>query len=293
MLNFLLIYLFSLISFCNVLCPLGISTEFNNIFIENLQIGSQYNLTVLTNLPFKAKNTSEKKVKLKVQPVIPSEVSLKEGFEVIPSTDWVEIINPEAWVNPGEYISSDVVIKIPNNTSLLGRKFQVNIWCYVVEVESFKSLLAVTPGVEGRLLFSITHRVLTTKIKPVDINFELNPKEIYAMISSTSSYVCEFEIKNNSRRSFIYYLRQVEPEDVNIVVKTKYDRLPINKLELVPSEIKIKGGSSKNVVVMLKDFEGIDLQNKYFAVIEVQVLGKGISAAKYVKIFLNRMQDYE
>lgn len=266
------------------LYALGISTDFNNIFIENLQIGKEYNLTELVNLPFKAKNTSEEKVKLTIQPILPSVV--KDGFEMILSTTWVKISNPEVWVEPGGFAVSDVIIKIPDDKSLLGRKFQVNIWCYISSIESSDRLLTVTPGVEGRLFFSIAKEVDNRKIKPVDINFEVEPKEFVVVLSSAEMFIGELQIKNNSKHSYVYSLSQVDPDKVNIELKPGYDKLQDNSLHFIPQKLKINRRKTGKSSIYFCAGKEIEDQKKYFGIIEVQVSGKGLIVSRYVKIFL-------
>lgn len=281
MLLVVLLFLLNSTSYC-----LGILTDFNNIFVENLQIGNEYNLTQLVNLPLRVKNLSKQKVKIRIQPISPSSISLKEGFEAVPSTCWVVIKNPDFWVEPDSFGISDVVIKIPNDKSLCGRKFQVNIWCYVDATEITDTLLMVTPGVEGRFFFSISENVSRQKIKPVDIDFEVEPKEFNIIVSSTKMVLGSIRIRNNSKRDFVYHLNQVDPDKVNITLKQGYNKLPVGSLCFVPQQLKIKSKKTAESLIELCIDEMIEYQKKYFAVVEVQVLGKGISASKYIKIFI-------
>jgi len=81
---------------------------------------------------------------------------------------------------------------------LVGRKFQVNIRCYVSSIEDI-GLLAVTPGVEGSFLFSISEKIKKQKVKPVDLNFELEPKEIFQKIKVRDNFIGRINIKNRSK----------------------------------------------------------------------------------------------
>jgi hypothetical protein len=268
---------------------LGISTEFNNIFIENLQIGQEYNLTQMFNLPCKAKNNSDKKVKIKIQPVKPVQQSLKPGFEVIPSTDWIKILNPEISVEPQGFAVSDLVVKIPDDKTLLGRKFQVNIWFYISSVEGESGLLSMTPGVEGSLLFSISAEIKKQKVKPVDLSFELSPAEVYKVFTSTDNFVGSVEIKNMSKKTVLYEITQANPKDMNIHIKEGYELLPENfSLLVVPNRLKIKKGSSKKFDIFCVSKLSLEyIGKKYFGLVEIKTTSKGISGSKFVKIYLD------
>ena len=276
------------LSFINNLYALGISTEFNNILVENLQIGQEYNLTKLLNLPCKAKNNSDKKVKIKIQPVRPVQQSLKPGFEVIPSTDWIKILNSEISVEPQSFAVSDLVIKIPDDKTLLGRKFQVNIWFYISSVEGESGLLSMTPGVEGSLLFSISAEVKKQKVKPVDLSFELSPAEVYKVVTSTDNFVGSVEIKNMSKKTVLYEITQANPKDMNIHIKEGYELLPENfSLLVVPNRLKIKEGSSKKFdIFCVSKLSSQYIGKKYFGLVEIKTTSKGISGSKFVKVYL-------
>jgi len=263
---------------------LGISTDFNNIFIENLQVGQEYNLTKMFNLPCKAKNNSDKKVKIKIQPVKPVQQSLKAGFEVIPSTDWIKILNPEISVEPKGFAISDLIIKIPDDKTLLGKKFQVNIWFYISSAEGESEILAATPGVEGSLLFSISPKLEKQKVQPVDLNFELEPKEIYSAVASTN-FISTVEIKNLSKKTYIYSINQKNPYEVNLKIKGGYELLPEGCLIFSHQKLKIKKKKSKTFNIYFDKTKNIQAGN-YFGLIEINTSSKGISGSKYIKLFL-------
>lgn len=286
--------LFTVYVFSGNLYGLGLSTDFNNIFIENLQIGQEYNLTKVSNLMFKAKNTSENKVKIKVQPVYPGEQNLREGFEIIPSTDWLKLSKTEFDVAPQGYAVSDVIITIPENKKYLGKKFQVNMWSHISSVEGDSGFMSVTPGVEGVLLFSIAPVEIKEKIKPVDLSFELNPTEVFAVIDSSYCFVSSIEIKNTSKKTYKYEISQASPKGMNISIKEGYEILPDNLvLSFFPERLKIKKKNSKmfNVFLTVPENVGADLSarlsnKKFFGLIEVKTSGKGISGRRFIKTFV-------
>lgn len=267
---------------------MGISTEFNNIFVENLQPGGVYNLTEVANLPLKVKNTGEEKVGIDIQPVFPQEGSMREGFEIIPSTEWLNLSKTKFEVSPGEYAVTDVIIAVPDDEKYLGKKFQVNIWSCVSGIGSGAGLLSVTPGIEGSLLFSISPVKTKEKIKPVDLSFEVNPNELYAAAVSSYGVIGSIEIKNISKRTGKYKISRSDINNVNIRIKDGYEVAPEDiVLSFVPAEIKIKKKKSGifNVyaeIPEIKKYSG----KKFMTLMEIKTDGKGISGRKFIKTYI-------
>lgn len=287
--NKILLY-FSLCIFSTGIFALGLATDFNNILIENLQIGQEYNLTKLANLPLKVKNISERTVKLEIQPVYPVEQSLRDGFEIIPSTDWIKLSKTRFTVAPGDYAVSDVIITIPEDKKYLGKKFQVNIWSYISSVEGGSGFIAVTPGVEGALLFSIAPVEINEKIKSVDLSFELNPMELYAVVSSTYTSIGTVEIKNISKKTKKYEIGQINPKDVDVslYIKEGYEALPEDLiLSVSPNRLKIKKKSSKMFNIFLTVPEDRNYSGKkFFGLVKVKTHGKGVTGSKFIKVYV-------
>jgi hypothetical protein len=261
---------------------LGISTDFNNIFIENLPIGQEYDLSEDFGLPFKASYSGAQKAKIKIEPVYPS--NLKPGFESIPDTNWILIPKTEILVDPQQpEVFADIKIKIPNDKTLLGKKFQVNIRCYVTSFEN-AGVLAVTPGVEGSLLFSISPEDKPKKFKRVDLNFEVEPKEIFKKIVSTETFVGEVTIDNLTKKKYIFTVNLKNPLEVNVRPKQGYELLPENFVTFSPKELVIKGKERNSFKIDISSSKIVP--GKYFGLIEIQTATKNFSKSRYIKLYL-------
>lgn len=277
------LFFFIIFIFNSIVYGLGLSTDFNNIFIENLAIGQEYNLTKDFGVPFKAIYSGDRKVVIKLEPVYPA--GLKPGFELIPEIKWIKLSKEEILVNSGKEIFTDVKIKIPHDKKLLGRQFQVNIRCYISSVEE-GGMVTFTPGVEGVLLFSISKELKRKKFKPVDLNFELEPKEVLKKIklSEKDNFVEKVNIKNLSKKEYNFVIAEKNPFDVNVVPKEGYQLLPKDLLLLSVKELKIKGKQSKSVHINLSK-ENLSA-GKYFGLLEVVVSTKELVKSRYVKVYL-------
>ncbi|MBN1385025.1 MAG: hypothetical protein JW983_09120 [Elusimicrobia bacterium] len=285
-----------ILAFNSIASGLGISTEFNNIFIENLQIGGEYNIREIANLPLKVQNTGEEKVRIDIHPVVPQKEHLREGFEVIPSTEWIRLSKERFEVGPEEYAISDVIISIPDDEIYLGKKYQVNLWSCVSRIGAGAGMVSVTPGIEGSLLFSIAPVKTKEKIKPVDLSFEVEPEELYAVADSTCELIGIIEIKNISKRSRKYEISQEDINKANIRIKDGYEAAPEGMiLSFVPAELKIRRRKKKsfNVYIEMPDREKY-IDKKYMTLMEIKTAGKGISGRKFIKTYIEiREQESE
>ena len=111
----------------------GIRTDFGDVQIENLGIGRTYNLRDLAGTPMKVTNTGTTTMNLvmsveipKMEMITPNRREL--GFKPIPAVDWVSLGQTQFVVPAGESAYTDVIIKIPNDPSLYGKKFQASIY---------------------------------------------------------------------------------------------------------------------------------------------------------------------
>jgi hypothetical protein len=111
----------------------GIRTDFGDVLIEILGIGQTYNLRDLAGTPLKVTNTGASTINLVLDVQIPKDSFItplrkEAGFHPIPSIDWVTLSQSQFLVPAGESAYTDVIIKIPNDPALYGKKFQASIY---------------------------------------------------------------------------------------------------------------------------------------------------------------------
>jgi len=111
----------------------GIRTDFGDVVIDNLGIGQTYNLRELAGVPLKVTNTGIGTIDLLIDPHIPSGDMIlgtrrELGYRPIPDASWVSVSKSQFILPPNESAYTDVIIKIPNDPSLYGKKFQASIY---------------------------------------------------------------------------------------------------------------------------------------------------------------------
>ncbi|MCS7228388.1 MAG: hypothetical protein NZ839_05440, partial [Endomicrobia bacterium] len=96
------------------------------MYLSNLKIGQEYSLKQILGFPFQVRYQGIYPVDLKIELEKPSS-STPDGYEPIPDLSWIQIERQEFSLDPGETAETDILIRIPNDESLLGKKFNVNI----------------------------------------------------------------------------------------------------------------------------------------------------------------------
>ncbi len=125
----------------------GLRTPLGEVVIRNLKIGQKYSLFKLLNLPLRVVNTGDEEVDLKIET---SRVSvLNAGYTEIPSPDWVRVERGTFTIAPNREAVTDLIITIPNDPSLLGRRFQADIWSHSTNMR------ALLVGLRSHLLLHI------------------------------------------------------------------------------------------------------------------------------------------
>ncbi len=157
----------------------GLSTQFGEVVIENLQIGQTYNLRELANLQLIVTNTGESPVDLQMDVIIPDSGDLKLGAAALPDISWISLSQNLFTLAPNQDAISDLVISIPDDDQFLGKKYQVNIWSHTLGGGSMN----VAVGLKSRIIFT-TDTVkadidqLSTRSN-MSVNFTMTPGEIY------------------------------------------------------------------------------------------------------------------
>ena len=125
----------------------GLRTTFGEVVVKKLKIGQTYSLYKLVNLPLRVVNTGSEYVDLKVE--LEKHAELSPGYEQVPSLDWLTIEQSTFTVAPNHEAVTDLVLKIPNDKALLGRRFQIDIWSHTTGAH------ALLVGLRSHLLLQI------------------------------------------------------------------------------------------------------------------------------------------
>jgi hypothetical protein len=131
----------------------GLSSNWGEVIIANLEPGKEYKLNECLNTSFKITNNFDEPVSLAISPLIPEDKELKPGYVPIRDVSWVDV--PPGVVIPAhEQQIIPVRLILPAGAEFHGRKYQFWIW-------SRTAGQAVGVGLKSRILFSIITKMNT------------------------------------------------------------------------------------------------------------------------------------
>ena len=125
----------------------GLSTGFSKVIMEGLNPGQSYDVEKLGAPPFEIKNTSNRKVELQIDIIIPKEDELSDGYLPIPDSSWLTLQKNHFEIEPGSSAKTVIFINIPNGEEYEGKKFAVFIWSHTVGE-------SLGIGLKSKLLFT-------------------------------------------------------------------------------------------------------------------------------------------
>ena len=110
----------------------GLRTPFGEVVVRNLKIGQTYSLYKLVNLPLRVINTGGDDVDLAIEPIRVPPAEIRTGYDLVPSLDWVKLEKSSFTLGPNREAATDLIITIPNDPALLGRRFEADFWSHTV-----------------------------------------------------------------------------------------------------------------------------------------------------------------
>jgi len=241
---------------------LGISTDFVGVEAKDLKIGETYSFKENDMQVYKLYNNSSEKLNIKVdvQDITSEKVA-----------EWVKLEPASFKIEPNGRHSSNVLINVPYDKSLYGKKFQVLLWAHSVDNEFFNV------GLKNKFSFQIydpgpkvTIRKDKIKGKYFDVA-KVNPETIVLKGLKQNSW---YDVKEEDNISI--NITNTLDEAVKIKLMGVKDNGFSNPvwIKTKPSKIKLNKGETKEVRVFVKIPETED-KNRSF-LLKGEVLKKSI-----------------
>ena len=274
----------------------GLRTPFGEVIIRNLKIGQTYSMYKLVNLPLRVVNTGGEPTEIRIETVRTS--ALNAGYEPIPSLDWVRVDQGTFTIAANREAVSDLIITIPNDPKLLGRRFQADIWTHSVDHRAYlvglKSRILMhidsTPPTEEELKKKFVNEALA------NLDFTISPMDAEAVEVAVGRTV-------DLRKEHKLQIKVVNPNDAalnfrvrSIPVAESMILAPVGYIEardpawLRPDKdvVKIEGNSISTLGLKLEipDEPGARGQN-YFFIVAFEVLEQKIPVRAYYRLMVH------
>ncbi|MFH1784293.1 MAG: hypothetical protein ABH868_05305 [bacterium] len=273
----------------------GLSTSWGEVILRNVAIGQSYNTRELLNLPLRVTNNGDIDLEIQAEILAPSEVSLKDDYEVIPSTSWIKLGQEYFNIGPQESAVTDVIITIPDDEKYLGKKYQFHIYTHSVGSIGFMGL-----GLMSRVLLNIAP--VRADVTPEEIsklkanlNFSVNPPalrihdvEIGKKYDIKKLAGKEFKIINPNEEKFTYKITSIDPKKTVIKPPEDFEICPDPSfLKISKETVQVASDEIKKIKMSLEIPDKEEYKNKkYMFVIYTEVMEQDIPVGKYNMVYI-------
>jgi len=284
----------------------GLSSPNAAMYLSNLKIGQEYSLKQLLGYPFRVTYKGKYPVDLRIDLIKPS-TTTADGYEPIPDLSWIQLQKTEFSLDPGETAETDIIIKIPNDESLLGKKFHVSISPTTSAPKGDKrAWLAFGVGLVCKLYLSIAPKpptieeirelqkkrlsgYLDVAVSPNRIFlYDLEPNKKYDI---TKQFAELIKVVNTTPLDIFVDIESIPPTTRGIFLTEGQEELPNPKLLYTkPNKDKVKPDSIKSFRLFL-DTKGLELGKKYLAAVKVSLRNKRLEVDHYVKVYIEMKQQ--
>jgi hypothetical protein len=271
------------------------------MYLSNLKIGQEYSLKQLLGYPFRVTYKGKYPVDLRIDLIKPS-TTTAEGYEPLPDLSWIQLQKTEFSLDPGETAETDIIIKIPNDESLLGKKFHVSISPTTSAPKGDnRAWLAFAVGLVCKLYLSIAPKpptieeirelqkrrlsgYLDVSVSPNRIFiYDLEPNKKYDLTKQFNEVI---KIINATSQDVFVETESVLPTSRGIFLTEGQQELPQPELLVVkPKKDKLKPDSVKSYKLFL-DTKGLELDKTYLAVVKVSLKNERLDVNHYVKVYI-------
>jgi hypothetical protein len=223
---------------------------------------------------------------------------LNEGYEEAPSLDWVRVDKGTFTIAPNREAVTDLIITIPNDEKLLGRRFQSDVWTHSVD---HRALLV---GLKSRLLMHIdstppSEEELKKKFvneSLANLDFTISPMNAEAAdvavgrtVDLRKEHKLQIKIVNPNDVALNFRVRSIPVSESMILAPSGYvEARDPAWLQPEKDVIKIEGSSIASFGLKLKvpDEPGLRGQNLYF-IVAFEVLEQQIPTRVYYRLMVH------
>ena len=268
----------------------GLSCSIGEVVVENLKIGQTYSLQSLANLPLAVTNTGDQALRVSIEPLIPASSELRQDAEPIPDLGWASAAPGILELAPKETKSAALILTIPDDVRLFGRKFQVNFWSHSQPLPGDP----LAYGLKSRVIFTIDReRELPGAAPKGDLSLALLPAELrLGTVAPGRRYRLEtaakgqLRVRNTSTRPLVVEMQALTAEKAGVPLrKGCVDLVQAAEVTLTPASFTLEPGEERAIAGTISVGKGKGLKGKdLVGVISASVMNLPVKTRIYSRI---------
>ncbi|MBI3012122.1 MAG: hypothetical protein HYY63_00675 [Elusimicrobia bacterium] len=274
---------------------LSLSGSMGELLIRNLQPGTTVQLTPLMRLPWRIQYEGKEAIQLILRPAVPDGVEeMKTGYEVIPDLSWVRLSPALFDLEKSSTVASDVSISIPNDDSLLGKKFVVYLWA---QTAAKKAGVSTGLGVKGRLLLTIApeRKKISDSLNTARsyMEFKLRPETVLLQgiqpgkkIALNKVLKKKFVVENFGSETMKFSVNRISGDSLGMNPTQGMEWGPRETVcRVQPAALKIKPGKKKHFTVTIQIPDEEQNYNRRFQYLfRISPSGVGVKSGILLKV---------
>ncbi|MBI3564733.1 MAG: hypothetical protein HY079_06015 [Elusimicrobia bacterium] len=276
----------------------GLRTPLGEVVIRGLKIGQTYSMYKLLNLPLRVVNTGDDESEIRIET---SRVSvLSPGYEEIPSRDWVQVQQSTFTIPPNREAVTDLVIAIPNDAALLGRRFQADVWSHTIDPRALQVglrshlLLWIdsTPPTEEELKKKfVDEAVANLDFTVLPVNAAVSDIPLGRKVDLRKERKIAVKMVNPNDRALNFRVRSI-PVWESMVIPPAGSEAASNPQWLTPekSVVKVDGNSIADIGLSLDIPDRPENRGKkYLFIVSFEVLEQKIPTRVYYRLLVDTL----
>lgn len=269
-----------------------LATNYASVYAGNLKIGGSYNLTEAANLPMWLSYEGDIPVMIQLEVVKAGGSDLRAGYEPIPDTSWITFSKDRFEVKPGESENIDVIVNVPNDKNLCGKKYQLFVFASTVPMDNSGGV-KMAMGIKGKLSIDIADDAAGATVKPkrkASLGIMVMPEKVTADAGSREALINATEaepvkIINPSREKVDVSIAAVDPSEFGMPAPKGYAAGSAGDVKLSAVKGTLKPDSILNIDIELKNRKEM-FGKKRMYLVRIIAKSEKTEIAKFVKIYL-------
>jgi hypothetical protein len=275
----------------------GIKFNYTRIFVENLPIGSSISMKKIAKLPLRVTNKFNRPMRLTLRVELPVPPGVK-GFAALPDLHWVKTEYQSVTLPAFGEAESDILINLPNDWNLLGKKFQASISASLED--PYGVGLQVGYAATGVFLFSIapvpnTQALQDVQEHPADATYSIQPPRVDVWNAAFQQTIPiagptgePLRLINQSDKAQTFFLTSVNPAETSFKLDEGAHFIGnVNQVILGEDEIKLGPGQSQSLGIEIHTPAETDFRAGIPAGLIQVASGFRRSIRQYIVIYLH------